>query len=183
MIKVEGDKMELLIRGDRMKVTEAMNDYVKDKLKKLEKYLEESEQVRANILVKVKGYTQKVEVTIPLKSFLLRAEEEAEDFYVAIDKVIDKLERQIKKNKTKLASKMEKTTKDFILDYMDEENDEQDSIVKRKKVEVKPMDEEEAILQMELIGHQFYLFKDIDTGKPVVVYKRKDSGYGIIEAE
>jgi len=174
--------MELLIRGDKMKVTEAMNDYVKDKMKKLEKYLEESENVRATILVKVKGHIQKVEITIPLKNFLLRAEEEQEDFYAAVDIIVDKLERQIRKNKTKIANKM-KNNKDFIVDFMDEENLDEDVIVKRKKVEVKPMDEEEAILQMELIGHQFYLFKDVETDKPMVVYKRKDSGYGIIEAE
>jgi putative sigma-54 modulation protein len=121
-------------------------------------------------------------VTIPLKKYILRAEETQENFYSAIDVIIDKLERQIRKNKTRLEHKYYQETKDisFIEDYPDEE---EEKVVKRKKVEVKPMDEEEAILQMELLGHQFYLYKDADTNKPTVIYKRKDGNYGIIESE
>lgn len=175
--------MEILIRGDKLKVTDAMNDYAKEKVSRLERYLEDKESVRATIVIKLNGRDQKVEVTIPLKKYILRAEETKEDFYAAIDVVVDKLERQIRKNKTKLESQMTKSSNDFIFDYIEEEKEDEDVIVKRKKVEVKPMDEEEAILQMELLGHQFYLFKDADTNKPMVVYKRKDAGYGIIEAE
>lgn len=100
--------MEIIIRGDKMKITEAMSNYINEKLGKLEKYLENSDTVRANVIVKVKNHEQTVEITIPLKSFILRSEETKEDFYAAVDKTIDKLERQVRKNKTRLMSKQVK---------------------------------------------------------------------------
>lgn len=177
--------MELVIHGDKIKITQAMNDYLTEKLEKLDKYLENSENVRANVIVKVNGHEQTVEITIPLKSFILRSEETKEDFYAAVDKTIDKLERQIRKNKTKLMSRQSKPSYDFNFANfeVEEEEKEEKKIVKRKTIEVKPMTEEEAILQMELLGHEFYMFKDADTDKPAVVYKRKDENYGIIESE
>ena len=93
--------MEIKIRGDKIKITDAMKDYIEDKLSKLDKYLEKSDDVSANVIVKVKGHEQTVEITIPLKSFILRSEETQDDFYAAVDKTIDKLERQIRKNKTR----------------------------------------------------------------------------------
>lgn len=176
--------MKIIVRGSKITITEAMESHAKEKLAKLDKYLENSEEVKANVLVKVKGHIHTVEVTIPLKSFILRAEVEQEDFYAAIDSTIDKLERQIRKNKTKLSEKKNKEIKDFAYEYIEAlEEEEPQKIVRRKKIEVKPMDEDEAILQMELLGHQFYLYKDADTGKPALVYKRKDGHYGVIEAE
>ncbi|MBQ2639678.1 MAG: ribosome-associated translation inhibitor RaiA [Bacilli bacterium] len=175
--------MEIIIHGDKIKVTDAMKEYIKEKLQKLDKYLENSDNVRANVIVKVKNYTQRVEITIPLKTFILRSEEQQEDFYAAVDKTIDKLERQIRKNKTKMMSKHVKVSQDFNFASFDSDEDDEKKIVKRKKVEVKPMNEEEAIIQMELLGHQFYMYKDSETNKPAVVYKRKDEHYGIIESE
>jgi len=176
--------MEIIIHGDKVKVTDAMKEYIEDKLTKLDKYLENSENVRANVIVKVKNHEQTVEITIPLKAFILRSEEVQEDFYAAVDKTIDKLERQIRKNKTKLMSKHIKVAEEFNFASFEKEDDEEEKqILKRKKVEVKPMDEEEAIIQMELLGHQFYMYKDSDTNKAAVVYKRKDGHYGIIESE
>lgn len=177
------DDMEIIIRGDKIKVTQAINDYLKDKLSKLEKYIDDYENVRATVVVKVKNHEQKVEVTIPLKKFILRAEESKEDLYAAIDVVIDKIERQIRKNKTKLQSKKIKE-RDIVVDYVEEyDEDVETKIVKRKEIEVKPMDEEEAIIQMELLGHNFYLFKNATSLKPTLVYKREDGNYGIIETE
>ena len=177
--------MEIIIRGDKLKITEAMSDYINEKLEKLEKYLEHSDTVRANVIVKVRNHEQKVEITIPLKSFILRSEETQEDFYAAVDKTIDKLERQIRKNKTKIMAKQSKTYYDFNFADIDieEKTEDEQKIVKRKTVEVKPMSAEEAILQMELLGHQFYLYKDCDTDQFAVVYKRKDGDYGVMEAE
>ncbi len=177
--------MELVIHGDKIKVTEAMKQYLEDKLSRLEKYLENSSNVRANVIVKVNGRDQTVEITIPLKSFILRSEETKEDFYASVDKTIDKLERQIRKNKTKLMSKSSKPNYEFIFtdDDVEDEKEEEKKIVKRKSIEVKPMHEEEAILQMELLGHEFYMFKDAETSKPAVIYKRKDGNYGIIETD
>ena len=178
--------MEIIIHGDKVKVTKAMSDYIEEKLQRLDKYLENSETVRASVIVKVKNHEQTVEITIPLKSYILRSEETKDDFYAAVDKTIDKLERQVRKNKTRLMSKKVKPSYDFNFDSIvlekDEEKDDK-KIVKRKTIEVKPMNEEEAILQMELLGHQFYMYKDSETNKPAVVYKRNDSNYGIIESE
>ena len=182
--------MEIFVRGkNNIKVTDAIESYVKEKLSKLETYLGDSENIKANVIINVHGRSQKVEVTIPLKNFILRAEDVQEDLYAAIDTVADKLQRQIRKNKTKLASKKMKTVavQDFVFDKIEDieedEEEKDEKIVKRKKVEVKPMSEEEAILQMELLGHQFYIFKDAETLKPTLVYKRKEGNYGIIETE
>lgn len=178
--------MKISIRGDKVKITDAMNNYVTEKLKKIDKYLDNPEEVKANVVVKIEKQGQKVEITIPLKNFILRAEETQEDIYAAVDTITDKIERQIRKNKTKLQSQAKKSReiKEFAIASINEINDEEENnnkIVKRKKIEVKPMSEEEAILQMELLGHDFYLYVDRDTMKPTLVYKRKDNQYGIIE--
>ncbi len=177
--------MEIIIRGDKMQITDAMKDYINEKLGKLEKYLENSDAVRANVIVKVKNHEQTVEITIPLKSFILRSEETKEDFYAAVDKTIDKLERQVRKNKTKLMAKQNKASYDFNFEKIDfkEEIEDEHKVIKRKTIEVKPMNEEEAILQMELLNHEFYMYKDSETNKPTVVYKRTDGNYGLIESE
>lgn len=175
--------MDIIIHGDKLKITDAMKQYIEEKLEKLEKYLENSETVRANVIVKVQNHEQRVEITIPLKSYIIRSEETKEDFYAAVDKTIDKLERQIRKNKTRLMSKQVRPSHDFVLAAFEPEDTDERKILKRKKVEVKPMNEEEAILQMELLGHQFYMYKDSDTDKPAVVYKRTDGNYGIIESD
>ena len=180
--------MEIFVRGDKIEVTKAIQDYAKEKLGRIEKYLGDAENVKATVVASVKGHNQKVEVTIPLKSIILRAEETKDDLYAAIDIVSDKLERQIRKNKTKLQSKKmkEKLSKDFMIDAIEkieDDKEEENKIVKRKTIEVKPMSEEEAILQMELLEHQFYIFKDSETNKVAVVYKRKEGNYGIIESE
>ena len=177
--------MEIIIHGDKLKITKAMNDYIEEKLAKLNKYLENGDRVRANVIVKVKNHEQRVEITIPMKSFILRSEETKDDFYAAVDKAVDKLERQIRKNKTRMMSKQVKVNYEinFSEIELDDEDEKENKILKRKKVEVKPMNEEEAIIQMELLGHQFYMYMDSETSKPAVVYKRNDGNYGIIESE
>ena len=174
--------MEVIIRGNKIDITDSMKEYVKEKLSKLDKY--STNDLKATVLVKIRNYTQKVEVTIPLKTLILRAEEESEDFYSAVDLVINKLERQIRKNKTKLKKKEKTGIKEFnmeeILDIPDEEEEKE---IKRKKIEIKPMNLDEAILQMELLGHNFYMYKDSDLDSIALVYKRKSGGYGVIETE
>ena len=118
--------MNITLRGDKIKITDAMKEYANEKLEKLNKYLDDSQSVKANIVVKVQNYKQKVEVTIPLKNFILRAEEVQDDFYAAIDTVVDKIERQIRKNKTKLQSKKVKDYKEIVFDYIEVEEDEED---------------------------------------------------------
>ena len=178
--------MELNIRGDKIKITKAMKGYIEEKISKLDKYLEKGKDVKASVIVKVKGHEQTIEITIPLKSFILRSEETQEDFYAAVDKTIDKLERQVRKNKTRLMTKHEKASYDFNFDsiVVDKKEEKEDhKVVKRKTIEVKPMSEEEAILQMDLLGHQFFMYKDSETMDIAVVYKRKDGNYGVLESE
>ena len=125
-----------------------------------------------------------MEVTIPIQKMILRAEESHSDLYAAIDIVSDKIERQIRKNKTRMnkrTSKGEDLGFDLSFDEMKE--DEESNIVKRKEIEMKPMSEEEAILQMNLIGHEFFVFKNVESGEVDVLYKRKDGNYGIIETK
>ncbi len=172
--------MEILIRGTKVEITDSMKNYVKEKLGKLDKYLVD-QKAKATVLVKVRNYTQKVEVTIPLKTLILRAEEEQNDFYAAVDLVINKLERQIRKNKAKLESRNKKNREFNIDDLIPIEEDSK--VVKKKKIDVKPMNLEEAMLQMELLGHDFYMFKNSETNAVCVIYKRKDSGYGLIEGD
>ena len=178
--------MKFNIRGSKDILDESVKNYIETKIGKLDKYFENPDEITANILVKESGIKETIEVTIPIKKAILRAEDSNKDIYAAIDLVLEKLERQIRKNKTKLQSKKVKeySSKEFVIDEIESyENEEDEKIVKRKKIEVKPMSEEEALLQMELLGHQFYIFKDAETSKVSVVYKRKEGNYGIIESE
>ena len=175
--------MKYNIRGDKMIITDAIKDYTETKLGKLEKYFKDDD-ITANVLAKVRGNSQIVEVTIPTSKFILRSEEENEDLYAAIDLVSDKLERQIRKNKTRLNRNIKDSVKEFNFDFdIKEEEESKEKIVKRKNIEMKPMDEEEAILEMELLGHSFFVYKDMDTNNICVLYKRKDGDYGLIETK
>ena len=178
--------MKYNIRGDKLVVTDAINNYVESKLDRLNKYFKEDD-ILANVLLKVRGNSQIIEVTIPTDKFILRSEEEDKDLYAAIDLVTDKLERQIRKNKTRLNKQnIDNKYKDFNFDYeitTEEETNEDEQIVKRKNIEMKPMDEEEAILEMNLLGHEFFVYKDMHTNNICIIYKRKDGNYGLIETK
>ena len=178
--------MKYNIRGDKLEVTDAINNYVESKLDRLNKYFKE-DNILANVLLRVRGNSQIIEVTIPTDKFILRSEEEDKDLYAAIDLVTDKLERQIRKNKTRLSKQTsDNKFKEFNFDYETdehEESSEEETIVKRKKLEMKPMDEEEAILEMNLLGHEFFVYKDMHTDQINVLYRRKDGNYGLIETE
>ncbi|MCM1370302.1 MAG: ribosome-associated translation inhibitor RaiA [Clostridium sp.] len=172
--------MKINIRGNKVEVTESIKSYIFEKIGKLDKYFENPDDITATVVIRVRGKEQIVEITIPIKRAVLRCEESTQDLYSSIDFSVDKLERQIRKNKTKLKKNREKYIE--ISDFNDEiQEDTEDIIVKRKVIEVKPMNDEEAILQMNLSGHTFFVFKDIDDGLTKVAYKRKDGNYGIIE--
>lgn len=175
--------MKYNIRGDKILVTDAIKDYITEKIDKLNKYFDEPDEITANILIKVKGYNQTIEVTIPTTSFTIRNEESAEDLYAAIDSVVDKIERQIRKNKTKINKISKNALKKLNLMYQEEEKEEDTKIVRRKTLNTKPMSEEEEILQMEMLGHDFFIFKDSNTSNISILYKRKDNNYGVIETE
>lgn len=177
--------MKLNIRGEKVTITQSMKTYITEKLSKMDKYFENPEEISANVLVRIKGLEQIIEVTALTKRFTLRAEESNEDFYAAVDLVIAKLERQIRKNKDRLNKKyknIESVDFNFDYEYEAEEKVEENisTIVKRKNISMKPMDEEEAMLQIELLNHDFFVFKNIDEECVSVLYKRKDGNYGII---
>lgn len=175
--------LKISIRGDKVTVTKSMKEYVLEKLSRLEKYFE-GKDVDCKVLIKVKNQDQSIEVTVPTSKFTLRAEERNKDLYSAVDLVIDKLEGQIRKNKAKL-EKRYKDVEKFELSFsnIEEEEGEVAKIVKRKDIEMKPMDEEEALLQINLLNHDFFVFKNLDEDCVSVLYRRKDNKFGIINVK
>ena len=174
--------MKYVIRGEKVEITEAIKNYIIEKIGKLDKYFQSPEEIKATVLVKIRGKQQIVEVAIPIKKIVLRCEERDEDLYKAIDSASDKLERQLRKNKTKMLKQKKDITKTMKFDDL-EPIEEKQEIVKRKKIEMKPMNEEEAIMQMDLVDHDFFVYKDTDTKSINVVYKRKDGKFGVIETD
>lgn len=177
--------MELNIRGDKLVVTKAIKDYITEKMGKLDKYFDNGKNLKAQIIIRVKNDEEIIEVTVPTNKFTLRAEEKHQDLYAAIDLVIDKLERQIRKNKTKLNNKYKNIVKLDINTDFDIKDDEEENfeVVKRKNITTKPMDEEEAMLQMDLLNHDFFVFKNVDEECVSVMYRRKDNNFGIINVK
>ena len=176
--------MKYNIRGDKLVVTKSIKEYIEEKLNKLNKYYENYKDLDCKVVIRAKNNLESIEVTIPLNKFILRAEVTDKDLYAAIDLVVDKLEGQIRKNKTKIKNRYEKVElSEMILDFEDVEDEEELDIVKRKNIDTKPMDEEEAILQMRLLNHDFFVFKNIDEECVSVIYKRKDDKYGIINVK
>ena len=188
--------MNLNIRGENIEVTSALRGYVEKKIGRLERYFDTPLEAEVNVTLSVIRDMQIVEVTIPLKGVLLRAEEKHADMYASIDMVADKLERQIRKHKTKINRKYRQEgslrslfKEDFADAYAGdvqtavtlEETEEKFELVRTKKFAMKPMDVEEAILQMNMIGHNFFVFSNMDTDEINVVYKRNDGKYGLIE--
>ncbi|MGX7200140.1 ribosome hibernation-promoting factor, HPF/YfiA family [Enterococcus nangangensis] len=173
------------VRGENIEVTQAIREYAEKKVGKLERYFTDVPDATAHVNLKV--YTEKtakVEVTIPLPYIVLRAEETSPDLYASIDLVVDKLERQIRKFKTKI----NRRTRDNsvvapvapAVESQDDAENELD-IVRTKRLSLKPMDSEEAVLQMNMLGHSFFIFEDAETNGTSIVYRRKDGKYGLIE--
>ena len=176
--------MKITLRGKNIEITEAIEEKVGEKLSKLDKYFIVSENVEAKVLVRTYPYGQKIEVTIPTEYVLLRAEVVDQDLYNAIDLVIDKLEGQIRKYKTRLNRKSKDNKLAFNLASLEPlADEEEDVLVKTKTITPKPMDMEEAIMQMELIGHSFFVYRDTETDAISIVYRRNDGNYGLIETE
>lgn len=176
--------MKISVRGKNVEITDAIEAKVAEKLSKLDKYFIVSDNVEAKVLARTYPYGQKIEVTIPTEYVLLRAEVVDEDLYNAIDLVIDKLEGQIRKYKTRLSRKSKDNKLAFNLASIEPlEDDEEDVLVKTKTITPKPMDMEEAIMQMELIGHSFFVYRDTETDSISIVYRRNDGDYGLIETD
>ncbi|WP_431029202.1 ribosome hibernation-promoting factor, HPF/YfiA family [Lysinibacillus sp. LZ02] len=176
------------IRGENIEVTPAIREYVETKVDKVERYFNEDVNATANVNLKVYNDKQtKVEVTIPMKNVTLRAEERHNDMYAAVDLIVDKLERQIRKHKTKVNRKFrEREGAGLYFAHVTQpgaevEQEEEYAIVRTKQFDLKPMDQEEAILQMNMLGHDFYIYTDAESDSTNIVYKRKDGKYGLIE--
>ena len=175
--------MRIKITGRNIELTEGLKAAVGDKLNKLEKYFTPDTEV--NVTLSVEKERQKVEVTIPMKGSYIRSEQVSSDMYVSIDLVEEIIERQIRRYRKKLIDKKQAAIS-FSQAFIEEEDEVQDDeiqIVKTKKFAIKPTIPEEACLQMEMLGHNFYVFLNADTDQVNVVYKRKNGTYGLIEPE
>ncbi len=174
--------MKVIVTGKNFNVTDALRDTVESKLEKLDKYF--SKEAEAKVTLSVEKERQIMEATIPISGTVLRAEEATTDMYNTVDKVVDKLSAQLRKHKTKME-------RNRLSDYdtirfenipADEHVESfEPRIVKTKRFPVKPMNHEEAILQMELVGHSFFVFANDETSEVNVIYKRRDGNYGLIE--
>lgn len=174
--------MKFIISGKNIDITNGLREAVEDKIGKLEKYF--TPETEVHVTLSVEKDRQKIEVTIPVKGSVIRSEQISNDMYVSIDLVEEIIERQLKKYKNKLIEKQQ--NKDFFKaefiekDYVDEEEIQ---IVRSKKFDIKPMYPEDACIQMELTGHNFFVFVNAETDQVNVVYKRKGNTYGLIEPE
>lgn len=184
--------MEFSFRGENLEVTPSLKDYTEKKVGKLEKYFETPPQSEVHVNMAIHQNEQTIEVTIPMSRLLLRAEETHADMYAAIDLVVEKLERQIRKHKTKVNRKLRQSgAKEAMLTSTTgnggspviEEDESQFEIVRTKRFTFKPMDVDEAILQMDMLGHSFFVFSSAEDGETNVVYRRRDGRYGLIEPE
>ena len=174
--------MKFIIIGRNIDVTEGLKSAVQEKLGKLERYF--TPETEIHVTLSVEKDRQKIEVTIPVKGNIIRSEQVSSDMYVSIDLVEEVIERQLRKYKTKIVNQQQaggNFQKEFVEDEFLE--DEEVKIIRTKKFGIKPMYPEDACVQMELLGHNFYVFRNAETDEVNVVYKRKGNTYGLIEPE
>ena len=174
--------MKFVIVGRNIEVTEGLKDAVEDKIGKLSKYF--SPETEVHVTLSVEKERQKIEVTIPVRGSIIRSEQVSNDMYVSIDLVEEIIERQMKKYKSKIVER-EQSAATLNAQYVENEypDEEEITIVRSKKFDIKPMYPEDACVQMELLGHNFYVFVNAETDQVNVVYKRKGDTYGLIEPE
>ena len=175
--------MKFVIIGRNIDVTPGLRSAVEDKIGKLEKYFTPETEVHVTLCVEKDR--QKIEVTIPVKGSIIRSEQVSSDMYVSIDLVEEIIERQLKKYKNKLVDKRQAEASNFKLEFIEKDymDDEEIKIERTKTFDIKPMYPEDACVQMELLGHNFYVFNNAETDRINVVYKRKGGTYGLIEPE
>ncbi len=180
--------MKITVQGKNgFEVTTAIEEYLNDKVSKISNYFKDTDGVDVRAVLKVYNSYQKVEITIQAKHILMRAEEKNADMYAAIDFATDKLVRQIRKHKDRLNSSIQNRNgiKNYFMEKEEVNNDDLvvlGKVVKRKEIRLKPMHIEEAILQMEMLGHEFFMYHDDETDSVCTVYKRADGEFGILES-
>ena len=172
--------MKFVIYGENVTITEEMRASIEEKLSFLEKYLVIDENVTARVTVKVYGNSLKVEITIPTKIATMRSEVVHDDFETAVDLAIEKLEDKIRRQKGRLSRRHKESLAET---FIDDEDTSEDVAVRTKRVYADEMELDEAIMQMEMLSHTFFIFKDSDSEKLAVVYKRNDGQYGLIEID
>ena len=173
--------MKITIVGRKLNVYDDTRELIEKKLAKLDKYFK-AEATEATVTLSRKRNVSSLDVTINAGGTLFRSEVDADDFRIALDQTVDHIESQIRKNKTKLAKRLRENVIDMsVVPDPEETIPEDEPIIRGKQFEFKPMTVEEAIMQMNLLGHSFYVFKDVTTGDTCVVYTRKDGDYGLIE--
>ena len=174
--------MNIIIIGKNIDVTPGLREAVEEKIGKLEKYFTPDTEV--HVTLSVEKDRQKIEVTIPVKGSIIRSEQVSNDLYVSIDLVEEIIERQLKKYKSKLVN-YKQNSDNFKQDYIEKDfaDDDEIKIIRSKKFDLKPMYPEDACVQMELLGHNFFVFQNAETDQVCVVYKRKGNTYGMIEPE
>ncbi|QQE78109.1 ribosome hibernation-promoting factor, HPF/YfiA family [Alicyclobacillus sp. SO9] len=182
--------MQIQVRGDHMEVTDALEDYAQKKLGRLERYFDAPPEKDVAVTMSVVGGLHRIEVTVLLHGVIFRAEEQSEDMYASIDLVVDKLEQQIARHKNKLNDRFRdqglrtriKASAEngaFARSFNDDELEHK--VVRMKRFSMKPMDVEEAMLQMDLLGHDFFMFTNAETDEVNVIYRRREGNYGLIE--
>ncbi len=173
------------ISGKNLEITQALRGYVEKKVSKLEKYLNDNQSASAEVMLRTERGIHIAEVTMNLSGTMLRGEGKTGDMYTSIDAAVDRIERQFNKYKSKLGRRIPGTKLGgMAASAPSEDTDSQEPrIVRTKRFALKPMDVEEAVMQMELLGHDFFVFRDVDTGDVSVVYKRRDGNYGLIESQ
>ncbi len=174
--------MQFTISGKNLEITDSMRNAVESKIGKLDRYF--APDTTVHVTMSEERGREKIEVTIPVKGNIIRAEQDSNDMYVSIDLVEEIIERQIKKYRKKLTDKKQNVPS-FSEEFLNEEDEQEENvrIVKTKRFAMKPMDPEEACIQMDLLGHSFFMFLNAETDEVNVVYKRKNNTYGLIEPE
>lgn len=173
--------MKVNVRGKNVDITDGMRTRAESKLEFLDRYIAVDDETVANVLVKIYSSYHKVEVTIVTKIGLLRAEAVADDYYSAIDVALDKLEKQIKKHKSRLTDHHKDSLVTEFLEQTDKEDAVVQELVRTKSIDAEVMTLDEAILMMEMLGHTFFLYTDDETNRVALVYKRDQGGYGLLE--
>ncbi len=175
--------MKIKITGRNIELTDGLKQAVEEKLSKLNKYF--TEDTQANVTLSVEKERQKIEVTIPVKGNIIRSEQVSNDMYVSIDLVEEVIERQMKKYRNKIISRQQEPGEFFADEFISkaDEDEEEIQIIRSKKFGMKPMYPEDACVQMELLGHNFFVFRNAETDEVNVVYKRRGNTYGLIEPE
>ena len=171
--------MRFIITGRNIDITEGLKSAVEEKLGKLDRFF--APETEVNVTLSVEKERQKIEVTIPVKGNIIRSEQVSSDMYVSIDLVEEVIERQLKKYKNKIVDKQQNAAA-FAQEFVEKDYDDDEvKIIRTKRFGIKPMDPEEACVEMELLGHNFFVFLNAETDEVNVVYKRKGGTFGLIE--